>query len=37
MTQHYAHLSPEYMAGAMGKLVGIMGGMQLESVNMTVT
>lgn len=27
MTQRYAHLSPEYMAGAVGKLDGIMGGM----------
>lgn len=29
MTQRYAHLSPEYMAGAVGKLDGIMGGMLL--------
>jgi integrase len=27
MTQRYAHLSPEYMAGAVGKLDGIMGEM----------
>jgi integrase len=27
MTQRYAHLSPEYMAGAVGKLDGIMGGL----------
>jgi integrase len=27
MTQRYAHLSPEYMAGALGKLNTIMGGM----------
>jgi integrase len=27
MTQRYAHLSPEYMAGAVGKLDGIMSGM----------
>ena len=27
MTQRYAHLSPNYMAGAVGKLDGIMGGM----------
>lgn len=27
MTQRYAHLSPEYMAGAVGKLDGIMVGM----------
>jgi integrase len=27
MTQRYAHLSPDYMAGAVGKLDGIMGGM----------
>ncbi len=27
MTQSYAHLSPDYMAGAVGKLDGIMGGM----------
>jgi hypothetical protein len=27
MTQRYARLSPEYMAGAVGKLDGIMGGM----------
>ena len=27
MTQRYAHLSPDYMAGAVGKLYGIMGGM----------
>jgi len=26
MTQRYAHLSPDYMAGAVGKLDGIMGG-----------
>ena len=27
MTQRYAHLSPDYMAGAVGKLDGIMSGM----------
>jgi len=27
MTQRYAHLSPEYMAGAVGKLDRIMAGM----------
>ena len=27
MTQRYAHLSPDYMAGAVGKLDGIMEGM----------
>jgi integrase len=27
MTQRYAHLSPDYMAGAVGKLDGIMGRM----------
>jgi hypothetical protein len=27
MTQRYAHLSPDYMATAVGKLDGIMGGM----------
>jgi integrase len=27
MTQRYAHLSPDYMAGAVGKLDGITGGM----------
>jgi integrase len=27
MTQRYAHLSPDYMAGAVGKLDSIMGGM----------
>ena len=27
MTQRYAHLSPNYMAGAVGKLDGIMSGM----------
>jgi len=27
MTQRYAHLSPDYMASAVGKLDGIMGGM----------
>jgi integrase len=27
MTQRYAHLSPDYMAGAVNKLDGIMGGM----------
>jgi integrase len=27
MTERYAHLSPDYMAGAVGKLDGIMGGM----------
>lgn len=27
MTQRYAHLSPDYMANAVGKLDGIMGGM----------
>lgn len=27
MTQRYAHLSPDYMAGAMNRLDGIMGGM----------
>jgi integrase len=31
MTQRYAHLSPEYMAGAVGKLDGIMGGMLGQS------
>ena len=31
MTQRYAHLSPEYMAGAVGKLDGIMGGMLLPA------
>ena len=30
MTQRYAHLSPDYMAGAVGKLDGIMGGMLPE-------
>ena len=29
MTQRYAHLSPDYLAGAVGKLDGIMGGMLL--------
>jgi integrase len=29
MTQRYAHLSPDYMAGAVGKLDSIMGGMLL--------
>ena len=32
MTQRYAHLSPEYMAGAVGKLDGIMGGMLGQTV-----
>jgi integrase len=32
MTQRYAHLSPEYMAGAVGKLDGIMGTMLLPIV-----
>lgn len=32
MTQRYAHLSPDYMAGAVGKLDGIMGGMLTASV-----
>jgi integrase len=32
MTQRYAHLSPEYMAGAVGKLDRIMGGMLAQSV-----
>lgn len=32
MTQRYAHLSPDYMAGAVGKLDGIMGGMLPQSV-----
>ncbi len=31
MTQRYAHLSPDYMAGAVGKLDGIMGGMLPET------
>ena len=31
MTQRYAHLSPEYMAGAVGKLDGIMCGMLADS------
>jgi hypothetical protein len=37
MTQRYAHMSPEYMAIAVGKLNGIMGGMLPESTNMTAT
>lgn len=32
MTQRYAHLSPEYTAGAVGKLDGIMGGMLGQTV-----
>ncbi len=32
MTQRYAHLSPDYMAGAVGKLDGIMGGMLGQDV-----
>jgi hypothetical protein len=31
MTQRYAHLAPEYMAGAVGKLDGIMGGILANS------
>jgi hypothetical protein len=31
--QRYAHLSPEYMAGALGKLDGIMGGMLAATIN----
>lgn len=31
MTQRYAHLSPEYMAGAVGKLDGIMAGMLADT------
>jgi hypothetical protein len=30
MTQRYAHLSPDYMAGAVGKLDGIMTGISLK-------
>lgn len=30
MTQRYAHLLPQFMAGAVGKLDGIMGGMLPE-------
>ncbi len=33
MTQRYAHLSPDYMAGAVGKLDGIMGGMLAQSAS----
>jgi hypothetical protein len=33
MTQRYAHLSPDYMAGAVGKLDGIMGTMLLAAAN----
>jgi integrase len=33
MTQRYAHLSPEYMAGAVGKLDGIMGTMLHTTVS----
>ena len=32
MTQRYAHLSPDYMAGAVGKLDGIIGGMLPQAV-----
>jgi integrase len=32
MTARYAHLSPEYMAGAVGKLNGIMGDMLSDSL-----
>ena len=32
MTQRYAHLSPDYMAGAVGKLDGIMGGMMPKAL-----
>lgn len=32
MTQRYAHLSPDYMAGAVGKLDGIMVGMLPQAV-----
>lgn len=30
MTQRYAHLSPQYMAGAVGKLDGVFGGVMPE-------
>jgi hypothetical protein len=33
MTQRYAHLSPDYMAGAVSRLDGIMGGMILGPGN----
>jgi integrase len=36
MTQRYAHLSPDYMAGAVGKLDGIMSGMLPASCGSTV-
>jgi integrase len=36
MTQRYAHLSPDYMAGAVGKLDRIMGGMLAASVETAV-
>jgi hypothetical protein len=32
MTQRYAHLLPDYMAGAVGKLDGIMGGMMPKAL-----
>ncbi len=32
MTQRYAHLSPDYMAGAVNKLDGIMGGMMPKAL-----
>jgi integrase len=37
MTQRYAHLSPDYMAGAVGKLDRIMGGMLAQSPSAQVT
>ena len=30
MTQRYVHLSPEYMAGAVSKMDGIMGGIMAQ-------
>jgi hypothetical protein len=33
MTQRYAHLSPNYMAGAVSKLDGIMGGVLETPMN----
>ena len=32
MTQRYAHLSPQYMAGAVGKLDGVFAGVMPENL-----
>jgi hypothetical protein len=33
MTQRYAHLSPQYMAGAVGKLDAVFGGVMPEDAS----